>query len=295
MTKTCWVGALIAVCLASLAGHAADEKQRTIEYLRTLQAADGGFLPTAAEQANGKRAVSSLRATSAALRALRYQGGEPRDRSAAARFVGACFDKSAGAFSDQPRSRPDVNATAVGLMAVEELHMPMDRYRGAASYLGLHAQTFEEIRIAAAGLEAARTRPPQATRWVGQIVETCNSDGTFGKGDGAARDTGGAVVALLRLGAHLEHEDNVVRCLKNGQRPDGGFGKGGTATSDLESTYRVLRAFVMLHQKPENVTACRAFISRCRNADGGYGVAPGQPSTASGTYFASIILHWLET
>src|ERR1700731_2688599 len=167
MTKTCWVGALAAVCLSSLAGHAADEKQRTIEYLRTLQAADGGFLPTSAEQANGKRVASSLRATSAALRALRHQGGEARDRNAAARFVAACFDKSAGAFSDQPRSRPDVNATAVGLMAVEELHMPMDRYKVAASYLGLHAQTFEEIRIAAAGLEAAGTRPPKATRWIG--------------------------------------------------------------------------------------------------------------------------------
>jgi hypothetical protein len=51
----------------------------------------------------------------------------------------------------------------------------------------------------------------------------------------------------------------------------------------------------MLHQKPENATACRAFVARCRNADGGYGVAPGQPSSVSGTYFASIILHWLET
>jgi prenyltransferase beta subunit len=252
-------------------------------------------LPTAAAQANGKPTSSSLRATSAALRALRYQEGKPRDQNAAARFVAACFDKSAGAFSDQPHGRPDVNATAVGLMAVQELHMPMDKYRSAASYLGLHARTFEEIRIAAAGLEAAGTRPPQASRWVSRILEMRHSDGTFGEGDGAARDTGGAVVALLRLGAHLEHEENVLRCLKNGQRPDGGFGKGGTATSDLESTYRVLRAFVMLHQKPENVTACRAFVARCRNSDGGYGVAPGQPSSVSGTYFASIILHWLES
>jgi prenyltransferase beta subunit len=293
MNKTYCFAALIAACLSSLAAHAPDDKQRTIEYLRSLQAADGGFLP-AAEQANGKPA-SSLRATSAALRALRYQGGEPRDRNAAARFVAACFDKSNTAFSDQPRSRPDVNATAIGLMAVEELHMPMDKYREAASYLGLHARTFEEIRIAAAGLEAAGTRPRQTARWVAQILETHNSDGTFGKGDSAARDTGGAAVALLRLGAHLEHEENVVRCLKNGQRPDGGFGKGDAAASDLESTYRVLRAFVMLHQKPENVTACRAFVARCRNADGGYGVAPGQASSVSGTYFASIILHWLET
>jgi prenyltransferase beta subunit len=294
VTKECRLAAVIAICLASLVTSAADEKQRTIDYLRPLQAADGGFLPTAAEQANGKPAASSLRATSAALRALRYQEGKPRDQSAAARFVAACFDKSAGAFSDQPHGRPDINATAVGLMAAQELHMPMDEYKVAAGYLGLHARTFEDIRIAAAGLEAAGTRPTQASRWISQILEACHSDGTFGRGDGAARDTGGAVVALLRLGAHLEHEENVVGCLKNGQRSDGGFGKGDTTTSDLESTYRVLRAFVMLHQKPENVTACRAFVARCRNEDGGYGVAPGQPSSVSGTYFASIIVHWLE-
>src|SRR5207237_4193332 len=33
---------------------------------------------------------------------------------------------------------------------------------------------------------------------------------------------------------------------------------------------------------------------RCRNADGGYGAAPGQPSTASTTYFASIVLDWAD-
>jgi hypothetical protein len=38
----------------------------------------------------------------------------------------------------------------------------------------------------------------------------------------------------------------------------------------------------------------RSFVAKCRNADGGYGVAPGQPSNISGTYFAAIILHWLK-
>ena len=38
----------------------------------------------------------------------------------------------------------------------------------------------------------------------------------------------------------------------------------------------------------------RKFIASCRNDDGGYGVTPGQPSTVSGTYYAAIILHWLD-
>ena len=38
----------------------------------------------------------------------------------------------------------------------------------------------------------------------------------------------------------------------------------------------------------------RTFIAKCRNEDGGYGVAPGQPSNLSGTYYAAIIRYWLD-
>jgi hypothetical protein len=48
----------------------------------------------------------------------------------------------------------------------------------------------------------------------------------------------------------------------------------------------------MLKAKPETAGVL-AFIDKCRNSDGGYGVAPGQPSSVSGTYFAGIIRHWL--
>ena len=51
----------------------------------------------------------------------------------------------------------------------------------------------------------------------------------------------------------------------------------------------------MLKEKPAEPDKLRAFIAKCRNADGGYAVAPGQPSTAGGTYFAGIILHWLDS
>jgi hypothetical protein len=50
----------------------------------------------------------------------------------------------------------------------------------------------------------------------------------------------------------------------------------------------------MLKTQPADPDRLRAFIGKCRNADGGYGVAPGQLSSAGGTYFAAIILHWLD-
>jgi hypothetical protein len=55
-----------------------------------------------------------------------------------------------------------------------------------------------------------------------------------------------------------------------------------------------MRAFVMLKARPADVAKCRAFIASCRNEDGSYSVRPGQPGSMSGTYFASIILHWLD-
>src|SRR5262249_16990074 len=156
-----------------------------------------------------------------------------------------------------------------------------------------HAKEFEQVRLAAAALEALQETAPQAKAWQQQILQTANADGSFGKGDGAARDTGSAAAALLRLGHKFEKTGRILAVLKAGQRADGGFGKAGTEGSDLETSYRVVRSFVMLGAKPNDVARLRAFIARCRNDDGGYAVVPGQPSSVSGTYFAGILSHWL--
>jgi hypothetical protein len=56
-----------------------------------------------------------------------------------------------------------------------------------------------------------------------------------------------------------------------------------------------MRAFMMLRERPEDVAKVRAFVSRCRNADGSYSVQPGQAGSVSATYYASMILSWLDT
>jgi hypothetical protein len=55
-----------------------------------------------------------------------------------------------------------------------------------------------------------------------------------------------------------------------------------------------MRADHMLSLRPKEADKMRAFIEKCRNADGGYGVEPGKPSSVGSTYFARIILHWLS-
>jgi hypothetical protein len=265
-----------------------EQKKATIEYLKKLQNKDGGFSP-----AEGLT-KSTLGATSSALRALKYSSGDVADRTTCVEFVKSCFDKTSGGFAEQPGGKPAVNLTAVGLMVLVELKIDLEPYVGpGVKYLDDNAKSFDDIRIAVAGLEAVGKKSAHADEWMEQIKKMRNDDGTFSKGDGQARDTGGATVAILRLSGKVEHPDAVLKVLNSGQRKDGGFGKADPKESDLESTYRVLRAYHMLKAKPD-VDKLRGFIDACRNKDGGYSVTPGKPSTVSATYYAAIVQHWLD-
>lgn len=282
----------LALGLASARGQTVEQKKATIAYLQSLQQADGGFIGAVAPPI---KVPSGLRATSSALRALKYFGGEPRDREACAAFVRKCHHKASGGFSDQPGGKPDVFSTAVGIMAAVEVRIPEDTYaEGAVKFLAENAKSFEDIRIAVAGLERIEKTSPRAAEWRKQVAGLQNADGTAGKGEGAARETGSVVVALLRLGGRVENKAAVLKTLYDGLRADGGFGKEGAKASDLETSYRIMRAFHMLKSSPQTPDQLRQFVGKCRNDDGGYGIAPGLASTVSGTYFASIILHWLD-
>lgn len=270
-----------------------EQKQATVAYVQSLQTAEGGFLP-AQPKPGEKPLAPGLRASSSALRALKYFGGAPKNKDACAKFIESCFDKDSGGFADQPGGKPDVATTAIGLMAVVEVKGPVERYvEPVSKYLGEKAKTFDEIRIAAAAFEAVNKRPKEASQWLDLVAKMRNADGTYGKDGGNARDTGSAIVVVLRLGAEIANKPAVLKFLKAGQQADGGFAKPDARASDLETSYRITRGFHMLKEKPD-VAKMRSFIATCRNADGGYGVAPGQPSSVSGTYYAGIILNWLS-
>jgi hypothetical protein len=281
----------LCLCVAALPvrGEAPERQKAAVAYLQKLQQKDGGFAPSV------DLPKSSLRATSAAVKALNHFGGEIPDKAACADFVKSCFDMASGGFADQPGGKPNVEVTAVGVMVVAELKLTAESSEAAvAKYLGENVKTFEEIRIAAAAFEALGKRPAEADAWLKQIAKLRNEDGTYGKGDGDARDTGGAVAAVLRLGGKVDHPDAALKAMRSGQRTDGGFGVQDSPSSDLGTSYRVMRSLHMLQSQPEDVGRLRAFLDSCHNADGGYGVAKGKPSSASGTYYVSSILHWLD-
>ena len=128
-------------------------------------------------------------------------------------------------------------------MAVVELKMPIEKYAdGASKYLSENAKSFEDIRIAAAGYEAIKTVAPKTNIWTTDLLKLKNQDGTFGKDLAIPRETASAVVTMLRLDAKPAMLGGYIKILNDGQRQNGGWGKGDSEiASDLETTYRVMR------------------------------------------------------
>jgi hypothetical protein len=190
-----------------------------------------------------------------------------------------------------PNTAATVRTSAMGLMVAAETRntLAKDTSFSIRDYFEKNAQTLPDIYIAAAALDAAELKVKAAPAWLKAYEAIANADGTYGK---SATDNAGAAITILRLGGALRNPAAVAQALKSAQKADGGFATMGEA-SDLGAAYRITRALHMLKAKPD-VARLQDFIARCRNEDGGYGLSPGKPSTASATYFAAIVHHWLD-
>jgi poly(3-hydroxybutyrate) depolymerase/prenyltransferase beta subunit len=276
--------AIVLVALSSAGAQTPAELAQTASYVAAFQTDGGGFAPNVG-------GGPSLGSASSAIRSLKYSGGSIKDVLGCIDYVKRCRDAQTGGFAQSPGGKVDVPTTASGLMAIAELRIiDADTVTRAVEYLAANARTFEEIRIAVAGLEAVKATSPAFAAWTGQVEADRNSAGTWGQGAGQARATGSAAVALLRMGVNLDRKDAVVTALRSGQRGDGGW-SDGDKPSDLGSSYRIMRCFYMLGEKPD-IDRLLAYVARHRQTDGGYGPAPGKPSDLGSTYFALIMIRW---
>jgi poly(3-hydroxybutyrate) depolymerase/prenyltransferase beta subunit len=278
------IACCIGIALAGTSrGQSPAEFAQTATFAAAHQNPDGGFAPEPG-------APSSLGSTNSGLRVLKHVGGSVPDILACIRYVKSCRD-SGGGFSQVPGGKPDVVTTAIGLMAASELKIAdQATIQEAIGYLGKNAKSFEEVRMAIAGLEAVGGKSPDFARWKQQIEAMRNPDGTFGAGPGQAYATGGAAAAILRMGIDLDKRDAVANALKSSQRTDGAWSKD-SGNSDLGSTYRIMRALYMMHEKPD-LDRLLGFIGRCRQSDGSYAAAPGGTGDLAATYTATIVIRW---
>jgi len=274
-----------------------EQKLATLKWIASQEAPSGGFYP-APQNPNDKTApVASLRATSAAVRTWKYLDGAGlgsklpnKDKHAA--FVLKCYDPKTGAFAE-PDGKPDVAVTSVGVMAAMELGVPKEKFAKAMDYLKENAKTFEEVRIAAAGVEAwgVKDCPFKLDDWIKVATDYAARPNPK---DDPARAAGSATAFFLRLDRKLPDDLSLASLtLRSGQRKDGGWGKT-EGDSDIETTYRVMRALMLLRVKPKDPQKLRAFLAAHRNKDDGYATKPGEPSNMSGAYYNAIVSKWLD-
>jgi hypothetical protein len=282
-----WSLALLTGLLAPgiVRAQSADDFAQTAAYAVAQQNADGGF-------AAGPGQASTLGATNTGIRVLEYVGGSIPDPEGCAKFVRSCRAPGGG-FSQTPGGKPDVVTTALGLLAAGELKIAdKAMIDDAIAYFHENAKSFEEVRMAIAGLEGVETPSPDFPRWAEQLEKMRKPDGAFGEGHSRAFDSGGVGASFLRMGMKLPKQDVVTAAIKEGQRPEGGWSKN-EGPPDLSSSYRVMRALYMMREKPD-VERLVGFIRRCRKDDGSYGTTPDSPGSLGGTYYASIMLRWLR-
>lgn len=285
MRRLLVVGLSLLVLVVPARGQTPEEMGKTAALIESWQNPDGGF-------GGSKGGKSSLGATSSAIRMLKNVGGSIPDIAGCRAYVTSCFDPKSGGFAPEPGGTPAVGITASGLMAVGELGTATAAIvDGAIGYFHENAKSFEDVRIAVAGLEAVKKSSPDFPRWTDLVLSDRNPDGTWGQGGEQARATGSRVAALLRMGVPVEKKDAAVAALKGGQRPDGGWSRDGT-TSDLETTYRVMRSLFMLNEKPD-LDSVRSYLMKHRQEDGAYASKPGG-SDGGGTYYVTTVNRWVR-
>lgn len=260
-----------------------------VKWVSAREVPTGGFALTAKDTKPG------LRSTSGAARALRYLGAEVPNKDAHAAFVLSCFDPTTGGFAE-PGGKPDVTITAVGVMAAAELGVPKEKYAKAMEYLKANAKSFEDVRIGAAAVEAwgVKDCPFKLDDWFLIAATDAGTKLLASATDGGARDVASVNAMYLRLGKAGVNTAHILPHLQDGQRADGGWGKKGEKDSDIETTYRVMRAFYLLNEQPKNLPKLREFVARHQNADGGYATKPGGASSMSGAYYAAIVSNWAK-
>ncbi len=294
--------AILIFFVASASAQAKEEATATLKWIETLRdPATGAWAASPAK--TGEKLKPSLRACNGAVKAIRHLGAEPTDLDKVKKFVLSCYDEKAGSFSE-PGGKPDASITSVGVIVALEVGIERDKIKGAMEYIKTNCKNFEDVRLAAAAVEAWGLKefgaPPEAWRDLMQLDDNVNTilKSTVKEQRGDARLLFSHFVTGLRLqDSYRPKKEELAKTflpiLVNEQRTDGGWGKLDSKTSDLETTYRIMRFYKMVDTPPADAKKLTEFLSACRKPDGSYSVEPKADATMSAVYYATTIQKWL--
>jgi hypothetical protein len=269
-----------------LGGEVSADQKATIQFIESLRDKEtGAFKQTAKDK-------PSLRATNGAVKALKALDQKVTNIETIQKFVLGCYDAKTGAFAE-PGGKPDATITSIGIIVACEVGIDKKEFPKAMEYLLANAKTFEEVRIGAAAVEAwgrdglkLEGITAIAEKEFNSKIETLSKDTPF---------FAASIVTAKRLRAVDPATDRVAASgLVFGQHKDGGWSKIDEKASNIESTYRVMRAFKMLEAKPLDIPQLRKFLASHHNKDGGSATKSGDLSTISGTYYMVIVSKWLD-
>jgi len=273
----------------------ADEKKATLKFIDSLRDPETGAWAVSPPK-DGEKLKPSLRAVNGAVNALKFFGGEVTDKEKVTKFVMGCYDEKTGTFAE-PGEKPTVASTCIGVLSATALGIDKAKYKKAMKYLGENMKVFEDYRLTAAAIEAFGVK--EADIDLRQFGEKALLAHATEAGPGlmsSPRAVGSFLAMYLRLGGKKDRSASGtdLQTLLRGQMKDGGWGKDDAKASDAETTYRVMRAFMLLEEKPKDPEAVAKFVASCRRKDGGYGVDAEAPSSMSGVYYAAKITEWLK-
>jgi prenyltransferase beta subunit len=272
----------------------ADEKKATVKFIDSLRDPETGAWAVNPPK-DGEKLKPSLRAVNGAVNALKFFGGELTDKEKVTKFVLSCYDEKTGAFAE-PGDKPSVTMTSVGVLAATALGIDKAKYKKAMDYLKGNAKTFEDYRIGAAAIEAYGVKESglDMKEFFIDVAEAALMSNT--RESYSLRGLASSAALEMRLGRMPDAEGKrvLLAALWKGQMTEGGWGKPDSKASDAETTYRVMRALMLLKEKPKDPEAVKKFVASCRRPDGGYGVDATSPSSMSGVYYAAKISEWLK-
>jgi prenyltransferase beta subunit/predicted ester cyclase len=252
-------------------------------FLEQLIREDGGYADTAGSPDSAVRSINSVIQTFGKL-------GLPNpEKGKNAAFVDRCLDGASGGFSQTPGSEADPFATASALIVLHRLEDAdrFARYQArAVQFMNERSSTqYDHFMTIAAYDECGiqGSTPDNAVAY----FDAKGDVGSYGQG---IQEIAISVASLLRAGRQVKDPESIVATLLAGQCADGGFG-GDADTSDLFTTYCVMRALVLLGAGPR-VRKLNGYLTSLQK-DKGFAATLKDPTSAGATYMALSVLDWI--